>query len=248
MGCDIHLYVERKVDGKWVSADMWKPDPDTDEEEGGPRMIVERADRFYKGRNYDLFGMLANVRNGRGFAGCVTGTGFEPISMPKGLPEDVSPEVKAESDCWNGDGHSHSWLTLAELKAYDWEGKKTEHLGHVDIVNFAVFERQGTPGSYSGGVTGQRVKYVSHDEMRALVEEHKALIEGLIAQSEGGVAWPTYHEQLYKMDLDIYHTIIKWEEVYAGAAGHFVTETIPKLESLSYGNPENVRIVFFFDN
>lgn len=35
--------------------------------------------------------------------------------QPKGLPIDI---VAARSEQWDGDGHSHSWLTLAELKGY----------------------------------------------------------------------------------------------------------------------------------
>ena len=69
MGCDIHLYVERKVPGiGWVS--------------------LEDPNEHYNGltnRNYSIFAILANVRNGRGFAGIVTGTGFNPISEPRGL-------------------------------------------------------------------------------------------------------------------------------------------------------------------
>jgi len=39
----------------------------------------------------------------------------EPISPPKGLPEDVSFMTKLDSDIWGEDGHSHSWLSSDEL-------------------------------------------------------------------------------------------------------------------------------------
>ncbi len=41
--------------------------------------------------------------------------------MPKGLPDNVSIEVKTESDEWGIDGHSHSFLTLKELLDYSGE-------------------------------------------------------------------------------------------------------------------------------
>ncbi len=118
MGCDIHFYVERKVDNVWCSADRWEPNPDADEE-GQPSLTITYSERFYSDRNYDLFSILADVRNGSGFAGCDTGDGFVPIDEPRGLPADVSEEVLADSISWNGDGHSHSWFTVAELFEYD---------------------------------------------------------------------------------------------------------------------------------
>jgi hypothetical protein len=123
MGCDIHLMVEKKIydyedkkkeKGVWVNADLWTVNPDFFFEEDVPRLEIKYKNRFYSGRNYNLFCALAGVREWH-FAG-------EPprVSEPKGLPEDVSDEVKAESERWGSDGHSHSYLTLKELKEFDW--------------------------------------------------------------------------------------------------------------------------------
>jgi hypothetical protein len=99
MGCDIHLHVEqRDVDG------IWSPVADS-----------------FDSRNYRLFSALAGVRNGTGFAGCDMGDPIEPIAAPRGLPAGVSAAVQAESDEWDIDGHSHSWLTVGELLAHDWD-------------------------------------------------------------------------------------------------------------------------------
>lgn len=51
-------------------------------------------------RNYLRFAALAAVR-GEGPA-------------PRGLPSDVSDTAGYDSECWDSDGHSHSWLTLKE--------------------------------------------------------------------------------------------------------------------------------------
>jgi hypothetical protein len=84
------------VDGKWVTADEWL-------EECGHLEPVD--DNRYTGRNYRLFGLIADgVRESF------------PFSVPiKGLPDDVSPEVKKASDDWDSDGHSHSYLTKTEM-------------------------------------------------------------------------------------------------------------------------------------
>lgn len=89
MGTDIHPYVEAQDDGG-----VWRYVP------------------FIKleiNRNYDLFGILADVRNG---------AGLEPISEPRGLPKDVAPETKAlyRDEC----DYAESWVTLQELYDYDW--------------------------------------------------------------------------------------------------------------------------------
>lgn len=97
MGCDIHVYTERKVNGKWESTDTW------DEEEP---TYVTYEDRFYRGRDYDLFGMLSKgVR--RNFS-----NGLEA----KGVPEDLSPEVNAAFEAWGSDAHSESWVSPEELR------------------------------------------------------------------------------------------------------------------------------------
>ncbi len=73
-------------------------------------------------RGYNTFAMLANVRNGTGFAGIKTSNGFPVIHEQRGLPEDLEVEddnVKVElgTTYWLGD-HSHSWCTLAELRKF----------------------------------------------------------------------------------------------------------------------------------
>ncbi len=55
-------------------------------------------------RDYWMFGTLAQVRN----------DAMPHSYEPKGLPPDVSRVVKEESEIWDEDGHSHSWLSTNE--------------------------------------------------------------------------------------------------------------------------------------
>jgi hypothetical protein len=105
MGCDIHIFAEVKIEGKWevVKEKVFKGYQD------------EPTSEPFGFRSYDTFAILANVRNGRGFAGVKTGEGFIPISEPKGLPDDVSEKVKGSAEHWDLDGHSHSYHTLKDL-------------------------------------------------------------------------------------------------------------------------------------
>lgn len=136
MGCDIHFFVERfsdelitngpvdiseqreerlstllgeqKIEPRWISADDWEFDDDDDEK------IWKCGERFYSGRNYHLFAILAQVR---------TWDTSESISEPKGIPDDASYAYKYMCDQWHGDAHSHSYLTLEELLEVDWVSK-----------------------------------------------------------------------------------------------------------------------------
>lgn len=99
MGCDIHLYREKNVEGKWLAADKWSND------DGYPSVKYE--DQYFTDRNYQLFGLLARgVREEHDFS-----------FAKRGLPFDACEEIKRCSDNWGCDGHSHSYLFLHELKA-----------------------------------------------------------------------------------------------------------------------------------
>lgn len=91
MGCDIHPYAERKTDNGWEKIEGLHP---------------------FDWRSYGMFGFLANVRNY---------SAVPPLSEPRDLPDDISDAVRAESESWKGDGHSHSWLSVAELSAFNYD-------------------------------------------------------------------------------------------------------------------------------
>lgn len=215
MGCDIHFWVERqRPDGQWELAG--EEDYDTEDHP------------FTIWRNYNLFSILANVRNGYGFAGVDTGEGFVPIAEPKGLPEGVCSRVRAEHARWEGDAHSTSWFTLAELQAYDWE-QVTKLRGIVSAHEYAIFKEKGAPESWCGGVSGPRIEHVSNEEM-----------EKRIASGELSTAKPE------RFGMEQVFTKIEWTRTYRECCRSFVEKTIPALREL--GEPERVRIVFWFDN
>lgn len=243
MGCDIHLYVEKRVNGTWEPADDWKPyleaNPTwtsymTDEERADytDRLDINWDDAFYSGRNYDLFAILAGVRNGRGFAGVQTGEGFNPISPPRGLPADVTAPVKQRSEEWGVDGHSHSWLTLAELMAYDWD-QTTVNFGVMPLEAYEKYQTTGTLDMYSGGVWGKDIITVSQEDGDILLEAKRGNAV-LTADQTSVIAGKYVYVQA------------RWRESYRDCAAQFLTETMPKLKAI--GEPADVRIVFWFDN
>jgi hypothetical protein len=118
------MYTEalKNVNGKaqWVNVDNWRVNQyyNKNEDNGErPYNIIE----LYGDRDYTLFSILADVRNY---------SNNKSISSPKGIPNDVTKEVKEEYERWDGDGHSHSWFTLKELMKYK-DSTTVKHSGLI---------------------------------------------------------------------------------------------------------------------
>jgi hypothetical protein len=128
-------------------------------------------------RNYSLFAILADVRNGSGFAGVDTGDRVEPISEPRGIPEDASAEVQKYMGHMGVDGHSHSYHTLRDLKAYDWDAPIT-YRGYVKALDYIDMKERGwpedktvrPPGEISGGISGSGIVCFTPDGFERWVE------------------------------------------------------------------------------
>lgn len=252
MGCDIHLTAEyRDASGVWHNDDLTtEPDKygDTDPHHKNPNY----GDQLYNGRSYDLFSILANVRNGFGFAGVKTGDGLVPIAMPRGIPEDAAEMTKHYLNHYGVDGHSHSYHTVAELLAYDWT-QVVNKTGVVGYRSLAEFKLRGKPETWSGDVTGGGI--LKHDGAAAI-----KIIDTLIEDW-----WQIYHGFSDEI-LDRNHNRIEpgllaqlrehfgvqpvfqvnWSVPYYEVAGYFLSNTMPRLWRM--GKPEDVRILFFFDN
>ncbi len=131
MGCDIHMYAEVRKNGVWEKVGdvfenpYYDPERPTRTDSNGYTWNAKYIDKPYDDRNYRLFAILANVRND---------DDWQPISMPRGIPKDISQEIKTRVDDWNGDGHSHSFFTLKELLEFDWDKVvgKTTRMVHED--------------------------------------------------------------------------------------------------------------------
>lgn len=110
MGCDIHLYVEKKIEvpsqgEKWISVDKWIESTYSPGE-----FEVNIHDQWYIDRCYWLFARLAGVRNY---------DEIDPVFPARGMPEDASLPVWNACHEWGCDGHSHSWLTIEEMEKID---------------------------------------------------------------------------------------------------------------------------------
>lgn len=105
----------------------------------------------FNDRNYALFGILAGVRNS---------DEASSISNPRGLPLDVSIEVKNDSDNYGIDGHSHSWVTLQELIDFQWN----EPLIESGLVEERYYTPGQRPQQYCMGVGGGNTVIIKESE------------------------------------------------------------------------------------
>ena len=118
MGCDIHLLIQARRDGAWEDV-VLNLEEEVEHDEYG--------DSFWEPRSYATFAVLSDVRNDDDWH-------ITPISTPRGLPDDFECDDYRIADEVPGSGHgrligdverngkdlgehSHSWVTLAELKA-----------------------------------------------------------------------------------------------------------------------------------
>lgn len=110
MGCDIHAYAEwQGSGGRWNKVGDVFPLDDL----GRDWYKKECGDEPFGWRSYGLFGFLADVRNY---------SRVPVIAEPRGLPADMSVEVQTIwQEGWDIDGHTPSWLSRAELLAFDYE-------------------------------------------------------------------------------------------------------------------------------
>lgn len=187
MGCDIHSFAEKrnKKTNKWELVTNHFTIDSFDQE----YYNKEKGDCPFDWRSYSMFAFLAGVRN---YDHC------EPLSEPKGLPNDSEylntidyGETKKQSIESDVNYHSLSYLTLKELIDFDYD---------KILWNRRIYRETYWPdGTVSGG-------------------------NGASLAEEGEGKMITYRENL----------------------GEWFFIHLEELKQL--GEPEDVRIVFWFDN
>jgi hypothetical protein len=158
VGQDIHFYVEQRTADGWqrVEAVLTTPDGRSTcercrqpgvlvdglfhHERSGERACRRRPDQlgmprretWLGWRSHLMFAILGSYcgpsRHLTFYDYSVDDDGVEPVAPPRGLPVDVSDEVRCAAESWGIGGHAHSHLTVRELLGYDWD-RTTRHVG-----------------------------------------------------------------------------------------------------------------------
>lgn len=205
------------------------------------------ADFTNCGRNYDAFAILADVRNGSGLAGVRTGGGFNIISEPKVIPLDASDYFLWKAEQWNGDGHSFSYLTVKELKEFDWT-QVTEKTGLVSLLpgeysfckSYVEMKEDGEeiPKSYFGGGSGLEIPKEQADRLYEKLNGDYS--------EENLIKWFPPISSSHNKTINVR---LNWNEDYKEAFSGYYEELLENIPSMyPEAADDEIRYVFFFDN
>lgn len=219
MGSDIHIIAEVKSNNSWkLNVESIFPNPhytlDGKLSWEKHKFSIHPSDD----RRYDWFAILANVRNGRGFAGIKTGEGFDVIAEPRGIPEDANEEWKNYAECL----HSASWLTIEDFDNFDWNQVTVKKA----VISLDQYKKlRGTndsPDTYAGGVSGPNI--ITVDEEMA-----DKILDGLTSTTKK--VYVNYN----------------WSIIYSKWFDSEITNIIEPLRKLSE-KYDDARLCFAFDS
>lgn len=197
----------------------WGDGPERNDRFVEPGKIL---DEWYSDRHYTVFGYLADVRNGSGFAGCDLGDAVKPIAEPRGFPDYDDGEMSDEAYLWfrhHGGDHTDTWLSLEEILAYDWDSPIVKR-GVVNAAEYTRFLVDGKPDNWCGDISGPSIRKVSNAEMSRLIAAGQ-------------------------VDPDNLHTQVQWTE----RAGDAVQDFLDRMhELLKVTGEQPARIIFNFDS
>jgi hypothetical protein len=263
MGTDIHLFVEKYDGEKWVHVPPPLKELYKNHATGEPVMDHD----WYFGRNYDLFALLADVRNGRGVAGIDTGDRITPIVEGlRPMPDDLSPEGR---HWWLYGDSRESAATdtyhegLGEDEAYDkcpvcsrefpgyhdftWHTLRDLVSADYDQVQvkrgcvspreFQQWRLHGRPTSWSGMVSGMSVRNISNKEMAAMVDI-KAKPEDL----PGGM-----FERVKPGEIS-YYTKVEWKHPLRDSMDEEWWGFLEALKEHTVDDGSDVRVLISFDS
>ncbi len=185
--------------------------------------VSQKWESIQPPENYQPLGDIPNwciVQNGTLHSVLIAMKGF------RGLPKDTSYEVMVEAIWWGKkeDDSRVSHLTLAELLAFSWDQEVT------------IVERQ--PQRHWRDVS-KVVLCINDDyyfEAKAISRKEGEL--PLAERAEAGVdVLSLYSGTPYKL--------ANKTTTYKAACANFYCETLPAIQQV--GDPEDVRVVFWFD-
>lgn len=241
MGCDIHMVVEKFDYVDDSSRKAWQ--------------LINGHDGSYSNRNYDLFAVLADVRNAeKGDPDYIP-----PISKARGFPDDVTDAARAQLK--ESADHSFSHVTLEEVLAYGWDNPELQESGAVDALNALYVFNGRKPTNWCMAISGGSVRNIEPAEMKRLLAKSKlGLAQALVIHDQAreagkdGFALQGAESQLLKErfpELANLYTSARWKLDLRERCKDFL-DWIAMQDDVCRWNadhaPEQIRFVFGFDS
>ena len=236
MGTDIHgLWQKKNRDtGKWEYIES----------------------RYEQNRHYQLFAVLAGVRNGFGFAGIPTGEAVVPISEPKGLPDDLERQdiYEEEEGYWRKDAAlieqkfldprrirygcyntervvygfgDHSFSWLTGEEMLNYKLPTLTQIGIISREAYEEWDKESEPATYCGRIGGPGIRVKYLDYVHPTLDE----IDKKDAVND------TCVEHLWT------HIQVEWKRDLRDELGYFFDEVQRLVDEHS-----EIRFVFGFDS
>jgi hypothetical protein len=277
MGCDIHMRAEARINGRWRALDGFPHryyDPTARFEKDGWSKSFHSSPTTpepFGDRNYVVFSVLADVRNGGG--AFLSGTYVTPISEPKGLPDDLSMDhvgteyvdaPAGESDeretkrkegesaqefaerCWLFGDHSFTWLSLRELLEYDFEQVTTHHgvITYEEWLELAPGRK--APTAWCGGVSGDGI-YVGSEADATTRKAGQTVFtpdDRKVKVTHVQYSWDVPLSTYCRRLIDLIDDMKSWR---CGKDHREIERGIGPAKWYAYA-PDDVRLVFGFDS
>jgi len=208
------MFVERKINGVWekVSETEAPQHPYFELAADDRTKEIFSRNAWATGRNYALFGVLASVRSKQ----------FEAMIHPRGLPSDLSEDVKKDYN--EANHHTPSFYSLKELLS---------------------FKDQGATATFFLNMTHYK-KYKKEKKIDFTKEDYYIRVPG-----GSNIVSVEKMDRLEKFalfgDEDDYITRVDYAVPHVEISSHFWEKIVPAMQRLS-DDPENVRLTFWFDN
>ncbi len=165
MGTDIHYQFQARAEDVAVARGDQTPVKNPDK-------WVDICDNWDGNRHYLLFAVLADVRNGFGFAGSYRHEPLRPIvEDQRGYPDDLDVDHDLH---WLGD-HSHHWLLGSELMAWTKLDRSLVFGGIISREEFDKWDGKTPPVCYCGMITGPGVVVI--EDIASAVRCHLSVNE-----------------------------------------------------------------------
>lgn len=148
-------------------------------------------------RHYDFFTIIADVRNGYGFAETLT----TPITSKRGLlDESIDSYGDTPDGFWYGD-HSHTHVTLQDLLDTNLHYQTVIRRGYIKLEDFLSLKDGESPTSWNGDVCGQTVRKISSAEPHTL-------------EPEEGISYYVYYEWEDQPFIEKIEQLKSWMSLY----------------------------------
>lgn len=232
MGCDIHIRIQVQEGDEWKTV-PYREEPYVSREklksgEDYYRREWEAIDAWkgvvmpnaFTSRNYNLFGMLADVRNG------TWGDEWPALAPHRGLPNGVDSDgdehelAEATGEYWLGD-HSHTVISLEELEGYGWDSITVKGRGYVPAEEFDALAPGQKPDGYSAGIFGGNAVIYTPE------------------------AWAAQGRRKAHPEESPYIQA-RWRQTAREGCRDWPGEVLPRLREIAAGRP--LRLLIGFDN